>query len=232
MYAETQNFTEGTMTNQELIDKYLAGQMTEEEKLQFERLLSADDSSLRDEMELQKEIILAIRRRALKEMLQREEEREHKVYVRRLIGWTSGSITALAAAAIVIFMIVIAPVRDVFYNSSLQYSQSLQTAEATRGDELDEVAALLEQANEAVLTSQWQQADKLALQVMERCTQPPADLSEELCVEYYQQAEWLHANYLMHSGRALAAKRLLKHIAKSEGLYSLEAQEILNQLDK
>ena len=56
MYAETQNFTEGTMTNQELIDKYLAGQMTEEEKLQFERLLSADDSSLRDEMELQKEI--------------------------------------------------------------------------------------------------------------------------------------------------------------------------------
>ena len=48
MYAETKNLIENAMTNQEQIDKYLAGQMTEDEKLQFERLLSADDSSLRD----------------------------------------------------------------------------------------------------------------------------------------------------------------------------------------
>jgi len=210
--------------------------------MQVERLLSDPELSLEDrdkfrkEMELQQEIILAIQKQGLKEMLQQEDEKEeekaHKVYIRRLIGWTSGSITTLAAAAVVIFMIMIAPMRDFFYNYSFQYSQSIQLAEATRGDELDEVAALLEQANEAVLTSQWQQADKLALQVMELCSQPVDNVSDEKRTEYYQQAEWLHANYLMHSKRALKARHLLIKIVEDKGIYSEQAQMILQQMNK
>ena len=102
MYAETKNLIEKAMTNQEQIDKYLAGQMTEDEKLQFERLLSADDSSLRDEMELQKEIILAIRRRSLKEMLQGEEEsiqKEKEGHHKRVVRWTLRSVASIAVAS-------------------------------------------------------------------------------------------------------------------------------------
>lgn len=234
-----------TTERTELIDRYLLGEATTEEKMQVERLLSDPELSLEDrdkfrkEMELQKEIILAIQKQGLKEMLQQadekkekvDEEIEHKVHIRRLIGWTSGSITTLAAAAVIVFVIVLAPMRALFYNYSYQYAQSVQIAEATRGDELSEIASLLEQAYEAVLTNQWQQADKLSLQVMELCTQPVDNLTDEERVEYYQQAEWLHANYLMHSKHAVRAHRLLKKIADDKGLYSAQAQAILQQVN-
>ena len=234
-----------TVERTELIDRYLLGEATAEEKMQVERLLSDPELSLEDrdkfrkEMELQQEIILAIQKQGLKEMLQqadekeeKEEEKEYKVQIRRLIGWTSGSITTLAAAAVIVFVIVLAPMRAFFYNYSYQYAQSVQVAEATRGDELSEIASLLDQAHEAVLTNQWQQADKLALQVMELCTQPVDNLSDEERVEYYQQAEWLHANYLMHRKRALKACRLLKKIVEDKGIYSEQAQMILQQVNK
>ena len=63
--------------NTELIDRYLRNELTENEKKQFEGLLSASDKSLEgknlnDEMELQKEIIMAIQARGLKECLQKK----------------------------------------------------------------------------------------------------------------------------------------------------------------
>ena len=235
-----------TIERTELIDRYLLGEATAEEKMQVERLLSDPELSLEDrdkfrkEMELQQEIILAIQKQGLKEMLQQadekedkeDDEKERKVHIRRLIGWTSGSVMTFAAAAIIVFMIVLAPMRDLFYNYSYQYAQAVQVAEATRGDELSEIASLLEQANEAVLTNQWQQADKLALQVMDICTQPVENLSNEERLEYYQQAEWLHANYLMHSKHAFKARRLLKKIVEDKGIYSEQAQMILQQVNK
>lgn len=233
-----------TIERTELIDRYLLGEATTEEKMQVERLLSdpelslADRDKFRKEMELQQEIILAIQKQGLKEMLQQADEKEeeadkeHKIHVRRIIGWASGSITTFAAAAVIIFMIVLAPMRALFYNYSYQYAQSIQVAEATRGDELNEIASLLEQANEMIITNQWQQADQLALQIMELCTQPVDNLSGEERIEYYQQAEWLHANYLMHNKRALKARRLLQKIADDHGIYSEQAQTILQQVKK
>lgn len=66
-------------TNTELIDRYLFNELSEEERREIEGLLSAQDSSFEDrtkfqeEMNLQKEIIHAIRERGLKELLQEEE---------------------------------------------------------------------------------------------------------------------------------------------------------------
>ena len=61
--------------NTDLIDKYLRNELTEDEKKQFERLLSTSSESLGDkdlasEVDLQKEIIIAIQARGLKECLQ------------------------------------------------------------------------------------------------------------------------------------------------------------------
>ena len=60
------------MNHTDLIDRYLRNELTENEKKQFEGLLSASDKSLEgknlnDQMELQKEIIMAIQARGLKE---------------------------------------------------------------------------------------------------------------------------------------------------------------------
>lgn len=64
--------------NTDLIDKYLRNELTEDEKNQFERLLSTSSESLGDkdlasEVDLQKEIIIAIQARGLKECLQQKE---------------------------------------------------------------------------------------------------------------------------------------------------------------
>mgnify|MGYP006369571897 CR=1 FL=1 len=65
--------------NTDLIDRYLVGELSVEEKQDFERLLFDDSDSLeskklKGEMELQKEIILAIQARGLKENLRLKEE--------------------------------------------------------------------------------------------------------------------------------------------------------------
>ena len=65
---------------------------------------------------------------------------------------------------------------------------------------------------------------------MKLCSQPVDNLSNEERAEYYQQAEWLHANYLMHSKRTLKARRLLHKIADDKGIYSEQAQTILQQV--
>ena len=114
-----------TVERTELIDKYLAGTMSKTEKNEFERLLLdpemslGDRTKLQDEMELQKEIIFAIRRRDFREHVQHEiakikeeeEDSDKKVaqritpLYRRIIRATSSS----AIAACFICFVVIAP---------------------------------------------------------------------------------------------------------------------------
>lgn len=107
-----------TIERTELIDKYLAGTMSEAEKNEFERLLLDPETSLedrtklQDEMELQKEIIFAIRRRAFREHVREEIvkineqarlNRKHRR--RRVIFWTTllAFISAIIVALIILF---------------------------------------------------------------------------------------------------------------------------------
>ena len=67
------------LDNTDLIDRYLTGDLGDDEKKELERLLFDDSDSLeskkfREEMELQKEIILAIQSRGLRECLQEKEQ--------------------------------------------------------------------------------------------------------------------------------------------------------------
>jgi len=226
MYAETKNLIEKAMTNQEQIDKYLAGQMTEDEKLQFERLLSADDSSLRDEMELQKEIILAIRRRSLKEMLQGEEESiqkekdEHHQRIKKITIWSLGSSTLMAMAAVLLLLFVLAPVAQQMQGLSSQYIAGVVIDDIERDVDNDEdmlsVAIVLMQNN------QWEEAEQIINKIY---TQPTIKTSD------FQKVEWLRAICLMHRGKVIKAKKLLNKIANSNSPYQIEARKMLDDLD-
>ena len=228
MYAETKNLIEKAMTNQEQIDKYLAGQMTEDEKLQFKRLLSADDSSLRDEMELQKEIILAIRRRSLKEILQGEEEsiqkekEDHHQRIKRIKIWSLGGSTLMAMAAVLLLLFVLAPVAQQMQDYSNQYISSIEV-NVTRGD-VDQVQSL----DDAILLMQndhWREAEQIIDGIYRK-----TELDKENQQETYYKAEWFKAICLMHEGKALRAKRLLRRIVNSDSTYSNQAKEALNAL--
>ena len=97
------------MNHTDLIDRYLRNELTENEKKQFEGLLSASDKSLEgknlnDEMELQKEIIMAIQARGLKECLQKKEteiraKRSQRQRIIKISSWSFAS--SLVAANIV-----------------------------------------------------------------------------------------------------------------------------------
>ncbi len=241
MYAETKNLIEKAMTNQEQIDKYLAGQMTEEEKLQFERLLSAEDSSLRDEMELQKEIILAIRRRSLKEMLQDEEDsiqKEKEDHHKRVVRWTLGSVSITAIAAIFVGVFMITSITRSMLGESNTWAQSLQTSQNTRGGKTESINEQLELVYDAIAQNDWQGAYCLNENVRKETMQLREDenllaqegLSKEEVQEIIDATDWIEAQYEMHEGHIRSAKKLLQRIANSDSYYSAKAKELLEKI--
>ena len=111
-----------TAERTEKINAYLTGVMSEAEKNEFERLLLdpnlslEDRTKLQDEMELQKEIIFAIRRRGFREMVKKDiaeinkEKDEHHQRIKRIKIWSLGGSTLMVMAAVLLLLFVLAPV--------------------------------------------------------------------------------------------------------------------------
>lgn len=236
MYAETKNLIEKAMTNQEQIDKYLAGQMTEDEKLQFERLLSADDSSLRDEMELQKEIILAIRRRSLKEMLQDEEDsiqKEKEGHHKRVVRWTLRSVASIAVAACFIGVIIIAPqvnhLSNIGDNANLYASANIEMNEAYSGLKgcNDATNAILK-ANELMQSCDYKQADKILAHALEQME--PITSDEQQAWTEKEDMLYLRALCAIKQHRLYRSRHLLNEVVNMNTTHKDEAQQLLNTI--
>lgn len=223
----------------EKIDAYLAGTMSDAEKKEFERLLLDSEMSLEDrnklknDMELQKEIIFAIRRRGFREQVKKEikkikEEDSDKRRRQWLIG--ASSTGGLAAAAVVAFMITIAPLNRVMIAQSDNYAQSIECASlvSVRDGGAEGPAHDLQQAQMYILEDNWRGADKLAKSVMAQTEN--SNVSSEKAI--YEDAEWLHANCLMHRKRTFSAQRQLRTIAERGGKYSEQAKTILEKLEQ
>lgn len=237
MYAETKNLIEKAMTNQEQIDKYLAGQMTEEEKLQFERLLSAEDSSLRDEMELQKEIILAIRRRSLKEVLQSEEdaiqkEQEETDHHKRVVRWTLRSVASIAVAACLVGVIVIGPQMSRLSgvgDSPLYAETAIEMTEAySQLKGCEESAAVILQANEYMQQGEYKQADV----ILEKALADMQDITSEDQQAWSEKEDMLYLQTLcaIKQHQLYRSRRLLNKVASMKGIHQQAATDLLNTI--
>lgn len=233
MYSETQGSISINMTNLErtkLIDRYLSHEMPEEEKMSFERLLSEGDSSsidvqnLQKEMELQKEIELAIQERGLREMLKKEEARiRQRELTKRVVIWSIGSgsvITALAAVMLLLF--VVAPVARLMQDMSSQYVAQVEIGQL-RGEDPD--AYTLSNALSLMQANEWEQASQIVDDMYAQTVNP----QDEASISMHEDAEWLKAICLMHDGKVMKAKRLLRKIANSESPYSEMASEMLER---
>lgn len=231
-----------TIDRTEKIDAYLAGTMSDAEKKEFEGLLLGSETSLedrtklQDEMELQKEIIHAIRRRGFREMVAKElkkieaEEREKAHRRRRITIWSlGGGSFVLSIAAVCLLLITIAPLANLMYDSSNVYYAQVHDAGELRGCPSDTLSVLWFESVSALQQEDWSHANDLALQVMELSAQPIDGMTDEERLDFYQQAEWMHANYLMHNKRFFKAKRLLKKISADDGRFSQQANDLLEQ---
>ena len=238
------------MTNLERtkeIDRYLSGEMTEEEKTGFEGLLSEEDLSyndkhnLRQEMELQKNIEYAIRERGLREMLLKEETKikheetkikheeekikheEEKIKddekIRRIKIWSFGSGFVTALAAVILFLLVVAPVARQMQDMSVREVAEIGPPRGT--GELDNALSLMR-------VGEWKKASQAVDDILART----ANSSDKDTIKLHDNAEWLKALCLMHSGKVVKAKRLLRKIADSDSHYSIQAKEMLEELEK
>lgn len=223
------------MSNQEQIDKYLSGQMTEEEKLQYERLLSADDSSLRDEMELQKEIILAIRRRSLKEMLQREEEtiqKEKNEHHKRIARWTLRSVASFAVAACFVGVIVIGPQMSRLSglgDSSIYAETAIEITNAySQLKGCEESAAVILQANEYMRQGEYKQADA----ILEIALSDKKDISSEYQQAWSEKEDMLYLQALcaIKQHQLYRSRRLLNEVSSMNGIHQQAAIDLLNTI--
>lgn len=235
MYAETKNLIEKAMTNQEQIDKYLAGQMTEDEKLQFERLLSADDSSLRDEMELQKEIILAIRRRSLKEMLQGEEDsiqKEKEDHHKRVVRWTLRSVASIAVAACFVGVIVIGPQMSRLSGlgeSTIYAETAIEMMNAySQLKGCEESAEVILQANEYMQKGDYKQADA----ILTKALSDMKDITPENRQAWSEKEDILYLQALcaIKQHQLYRSRRLLNGVVSMQGIHQQSALDLLNTI--
>ena len=251
-----------SVENTDIIDKYLRNELNDIEKQEFERLLSAPSESLygislNEEMELQKEIILAIKARGLKECLQKKEEdlklekeivlairerglreslqreeeniRKSRRKKRTILIW-SGSVTSTLIAASLVFMIVLAPIANLMKEESIIYAESISIS-STRGSQDNDLQNQIITIYKLVSEKQFNKANKEASILIEKLQNLQQRFPSEEIKELYDQALWLQTICEMNQRHVFEAKRLLKIIANNkENPFSKKAEEILKKL--
>jgi len=236
------------MTNLEktiLIDRYLLGEMTEEEKVSFERLLSDTDSSytdkvsLKDEMNLQQEIILAIQERGLREMLQREEakireEEDADIAAATSISWPKHIVRAVSSVAVAACFcgIFIAPqvsrLASISNDAELYAAVSMDMNEAyveLRGCE--ENADIILRANELMQQGLYKQADALLASSLKELS--AAAPTSQAWTEK-EDMLYLRALCAIKQHKLYRSRMLLNEVINMNSTHQAVAQQLLNQI--
>lgn len=223
------NNMEENINISEKIDRYILGQMSEEDKTAFEAELSAD-SELKYEYEVQREIILATQRLHFKRHLQNIEKQarqKRRKMIRTISSWS-------IAAAIVCVCVVGADMKyslDIRDASMLCYAET--GAPLTRSD--SEVDELLSEAYELIgtndlklATSRIQSAENMIDEDLKhQATTEEEQYRKEIMLLQKQDIEWYKALILMKEGEIFKSRKALKKITSSNSRYAEQARNIL-----
>jgi hypothetical protein len=225
------------MNHTDQIDRYLRNELSEQERAQFEYMLSASDKSstgenLNDEVELQKEIIMAIQARGLKECLQKKEAemRAKRSQWQRIIKISSWSLASSLVAAVFVLVLITIPMAKIMRAESVEYAASISSLSRGAQESATHIQALLSTTYTLVSQNQFQLADEQALQILNLIQTTRTDLISEGTKDIFEQAQWLHAVCVMNTGKVFKAKKLLRQIANSDSHYATRAQDILDKL--
>ena len=177
-------------------------------------------------MKLEEEIILAIKARGLKEMLQREEQkiRTRRRHV-RIALWSIGSTGGFTIAAAIAVLFVLSSVADQMIEYSKEFVNGVSSSSNYRGGSLDENQTLLLESISLMADGNWTEAKEKIDFVCEHVDQS----SQEDQNDIIAQSDWLTALYWMHEGKVFKARRLLKKISQSESPYRENAKEVLDK---
>ncbi len=211
----------------ELMDAYLDGTLDAKARTEFESKL-ASDAELRKELNLHKQVILAIEGQSMEDTLVEEEKKYDKNHKRYPVLNSLSYVGAvLAMAACIAAYIVLTPLVDqmtVWGNSQFTEYYNNEASLIVRGadDNLD----LLADAMTAIEAENWRDANKSLNAIIKNAE--GSDDAQLLQVK--DDAEWLKAIVSMKRGRYFSAKRQLKAIANSQSAHASDAQTILDSL--
>ena len=237
-----------------LIDRYLSGEASPEEKLQVERLLSAPELSLdskdtfRQDMELQEDIIIAIQERGLREMLQREEERlraesnddqppihttARPAAASRGPLWLIRSAATIVIAACMAGPIVIAPqvsrMVAISNNSEFYSAATFEMTDAySQLKGCDEPSDAIIDATALMQSGDYKQADALladALRAMPEVTNADGQAWSEK-----EDLLYLRALCAIKLHRLYRSRRLLSEVVRMDGLHRDQAADLLHTI--
>lgn len=238
-----------------LIDRYLSGEASPEEKLQVERLLSDPELSLddkeafRQDMELQEDIIIAIQERGLRKMLQREEERlraesnddqppihtaaKPAAAASRGPLWLIRTAATIAIAACMAGPIVIAPQvsRMVAVSNDAEFysAATIEMIEAySQLKGCDEPSDAIIEATALMQSGDYKQADALladALRAMPEVTNADGQAWSEK-----EDLLYLRALCAIKQHKLYRSRRLLNEVVRMDGLHRDQAAELLRTI--
>ena len=232
-----------TTERTELIDRYLLGEATAGEKMQVERLLSDPELSLEDrdkfrkDMELQKEIILAIQKQGLKEMLQQADEKNEKEeeHHRKVRIWSIRSVASLAIAACSVGIIIIGPQmsrisdltkQDAFYAEAYADINNAY-AMVCRGE--SEAADAILEANALMQADEYKQADAILSETLANMQ----DVSKG--TQTWEEKEdmlYLQALCAIKQHQLYRSRHLLNEVVKMNTTHKDKAQQLLNTIKR
>lgn len=237
-----------TIERTDKIDAYLAGTMSEAEKKEFERLLLGSETSLedrtklQDEMELQKEIIFAIRRRGFREMVkkdiaeikqEKEEADKAAAKITPLYRRVLRVSASLAIAACFIGVIIIAPqvnhLSNIGDNANLYASANIEMNEAYSGLKgcNDATNAILE-ASELMQSGDYKQADKILAHALGQMK--PVTSDEQQAWTEKEDMLYLRALCAIKQHKLYRSRMLLNEVINMNSTHKDQAQQLLNQI--
>lgn len=243
------------ISTEERIDNYLLGKMNSSECSQFESDLESD-SALREEYESQKEVANGVQRVALRQFLAECEQKRTTAHAVEFVGLgesmksisdkikifaSSGRRLAWSLSAVAAMVVAVVGLSNYLsISNSLQsfsvmaYNQT-QAPIARDGNQLD---ALLESAYTSIGNNQ---LDVAAANIGEAFSLIENEMAKPVATEEdaynrqilqikKQDAEWYSVLVLLKQGKVLKSRMKLKAIVEAGGIYTEEAQNILDDI--
>lgn len=210
------------MNTEERIDRYVSGLMEGDERQLFETEMS-QDKNLEEEVRLQQEVVLAIQKKGLRQMMQ---DKEKEIRTRAARRWIYLPSALLAACLVIGIFFRIGHVRDC---KELGESIVLEAVQMRGESDSDEI---LDAINAGKYEDALCQIEALRRQI------PEFDLNSEEGqydkMQFDNQMEdldWFEAVAYMRMGKVRKARQCLSAIASNpDGLYASQAAEALKAL--
>ena len=210
------------MNTEERIDRYVSGLMEGDERQLFETEMS-QDKNLEEEVRLQQEVVLAIQKKGLRQMMQDKEKEIRTRAARRWIYLPS----ALVAACLVIGIFFrIGHVRDC---KELGESIVLEAVQMRGESDSDEI---LDAINAGKYEDALCQIEALRMQVPEfDLTSEEGQYDKMRFDNQMEDLDWFEAVAYMRMGKVRKSRQCLSAIASNpDGLYASQAAEALKAL--